>query len=295
MEPGPCHTLVEVFAAYQAESLLDAASHTRYQYLLFARRLVREVGNLPLVAVTPDVVRAWKARLSLRCGPGTIQRYMKMLSAVLRFAVEDLEWLGEHPMARVRKPSAPPGRVRCLSQEERTALLAACHVSPHPYLYAIVVLALSTGGRKNELRTLAWSAVDCEIEVVRFLKTKTRLARTVPLVGEALTLLREMAARRRVHIPWVFPATHGRTPIWIEVAWRAARLASGVTDLRFHDLRHTYASYLAMSGASLSDIATLLGHVKLQQSLRYIHLMPGHTRGIVTRMAGQFLGRDEGG
>jgi integrase len=128
-----------------------------------------------------------------------------------------------------------------------------------------------------------------DVEVIRFLTTKTRLARTVPLVGEALTLLRDMAARRRGHGPWVFPATHGRHPVWIEVAWRAARRASGITDYHFHDLRHTYASYLAMSGASLQDIAALLGHQKLQQTLRYIHLMPQHTRGIVAHMAEQFL------
>jgi integrase len=64
---------------------------------------------------------------------------------------------------------------------------------------------------------------------------------------------------------------------------------AGLVDFRFHDLRHTCASYLAMSGASLLDIATILGHKKLDMVRRYAHLTDAHTQGTLERMAQQFL------
>lgn len=289
MTPASRHTLAELFAYYEQECLADAEITTRYGYQMFHRRMLREFGPMPLEDITPEFLRGWKQHFTPRCGPGTINRYMRMLSASLRAAVEDLRWLPEHPMARVRRPTVPEGVVRFLSPEERVALLNACQASWHPYLYAIVLLALSTGGRKDELRCLSWPAVDVESRVVRFLKTKTKQSRSVPLVGDALQVMRDLCFRRAPLVPWVFPHPSGRRPTVIETAWRAARLASGVQHFRFHDLRHTYASYLAMSGASLRVIADLLGHAKIQMTMRYSHLSPSYTQRVVEEMVGRFL------
>jgi integrase len=93
----------------------------------------------------------------------------------------------------------------------------------------------------------------------------------------------------------VFPCRTGLKPVYIEQAWQAARHASGIHNFHFHDLRHTYASYMAMSGASLRDIAELLGHKDIQQTMVYAHLLPSHTTSVVERMMRQFLPRQEGG
>jgi Phage integrase family len=90
-------------------------------------------------------------------------------------------------------------------------------------------------------------------------------------------------------VPWVFPCPDGRYPTEIESPWRTARAQAGLVDFHSHDLQHTYASYLAMSGASLRDIADLLGHKNIQQTLIYTHLMPSHTQDIVQRMSKKFL------
>jgi site-specific recombinase XerD len=87
----------------------------------------------------------------------------------------------------------------------------------------------------------------------------------------------------------VFARADGLKPREIECAWNTARRVADITDFRFHDLRHTYASYLAMSGASLRDIAELLGHKKINQTLLYSHLLPPHTCGVVERMVQQYL------
>jgi integrase len=100
-------------------------------------------------------------------------------------------------MRHIRKPSTPKGRVRFLSQDERVRLLDACRQSRNPLLHPLVVVALGTGGRKEELRCLRWPQVDFELGAVRFTKTKTALDRAVPLLGEALQVLKELHRQRR--------------------------------------------------------------------------------------------------
>ena len=76
----------------------------------------------------------------------------------------------------------------------------------------------------------------------------------------------------------------------LDKPWREARAEAGLEDFRFHDLRHSAASYLAMSGASLMDIAAILGHKTLAMVKRYSHLSEQHTTAAVDRMAEKFLG-----
>jgi integrase len=124
--------------------------------------------------------------------------------------------------------------------------------------------------------------------VVRFLKTKTDLARAVPLLGEACDILKEWYRARKLNVPWVFPRRGGPGPTPIESPWITARAHAKIDDFHFHDLCHTFASYLAMSGASLRKIADLLGHRNIQQKLVYVHLMPSHTKGVVQQMLSKF-------
>jgi integrase len=82
----------------------------------------------------------------------------------------------------------------------------------------------------------------------------------------------------------LFARADGRAPIDLRAAWARALQAAAITDFRFHDLRHSAASYLAMSGASLVEIAAILGHRTLQMVQRYAHLAEGHTASVVARM-----------
>ena len=83
---------------------------------------------------------------------------------------------------------------------------------------------------------------------------------------------------------WLFPRADGQSPIDIRKAWENARDAAGLVDFRFHDLRHSTASYLAMSGASQLEIAEVLGHRTLQMVRRYAHLSESHVKGLVTEL-----------
>ena len=170
--------------------------------------------------MTPDLLRAWKVQLAARRTPSTVHKYLCRLSCVFQAAVDEYGWLAENPLRRVRRPSPGRGSVRFLTADERQRLLAACQASHCPLLYAIVVLALATGGRRTEVRTLQWAQVDLEAGVVRFVQTKTDLDRSVPLVGEARTLLQHLAATRVPGVPWVFPSPDGQRPRQMHEAWR---------------------------------------------------------------------------
>ena len=184
-------------------------------------------------------------------------------------------------MRRLREPR---GRVRYLTDEERMRLLQACQASSNRALYPLVVLALATGARKMELLRLTWRDIDLRRAQIALEQTKNRERRALPLTGLALEEVARLAKVRRLDTALLFPRADGRQPIDIRYAWAQALHAAGITDCRFHDLRHSCASYLAMSGASLVEIAAVLGHKTLQMVQRYAHLSDAHTAGVVARM-----------
>lgn len=251
-----------------------------------------ELGARPLGSITAGIVAEVRDRLAtekvrgdkLRSG-STINRRITALSAVLTVAVKEYGWLAKNPIPNVTRMADSKGRERFLSNAERAALLDACAASDCVLLLPLVELALATGARKSELLGALWSDVDLSRRTIRFRDTKNGESRTVPLAMTAVVTL-EVWSKGRLRVGAVFP----ESPNVIDKAWQAARAKAGLDDVRFHDLRHSAASYLAMSGASLMDIAAILGHKTLAMVKRYSHLSEQHTTAAVDRMAEKFLG-----
>jgi integrase len=131
-------------------------------------------------------------------------------------------------------------------------------------------------------------------------ETKNGERRVVPLAGKALELLQAHAKVRRLDTPLLFPSKvrDPKTkvpvgPMDLRTPWENALKTAGIEDFRFHDLRHSAASYLAMNGASLAEIAEVLGHKTLQMVKRYSHLSEAHTAGVVARMNARIFGGSE--
>lgn len=207
----------------------------------------------------------------------TVNRYIAALSVCLSYGVKTLQWLERNPCERITKPSESTGRVRFLSDGERTSLLKAC--KSHPDLYLAVVLSLTTGARQGEIMTLRWGQIDFPRQVITLHETKNGERRALPLVGEAFTLLQERAKVRSLTDDRIFPPkayAKKAQCLDLTVPWNVARKVAGLTDFHWHDLRHTAASYLAMSGVSLVEIAKVLGHRTLQMVARYSHLSDAH-------------------
>ena len=168
-------------------------------------------------------------------------------------------------------------------------MLRATAKSDDPYLHTSVLIALCTGARLGEIQGLIWSDVSIKRKTVTFRKTKNRDTRTVPITDLVIARLKAQSNVQFIDCELVFPRFDGKRPKSIRAAWDAAIVESDVTDFRFHDLRHTAASYLAMSGASPSELAAILGHRTLLMVSRYAHVGEQHTAGILKKMTSKFL------
>jgi integrase len=220
----------------------------------------------------------------------TVNRYLAILSHVFTTAMKEWGWVEDNPLRKVTKMKEPRGRVRFLSDEERKNLLDACGKSESPYLYTIVVLALSTGARRMEVLGLRWQDIDLMRGVITLHETKNGERRILPLTGHALNLIKQHSKVRQLTCGLVFPGKNLQSPIDIRTPWETVVKRAGITDFRFHDLRHSAASYLAMNGASLAEIAEILGHKTLQMVKRYSHLSEAHTSKVVARMNEKIFG-----
>jgi integrase len=218
----------------------------------------------------------------------TVNRYLQTLSGLFTVALKEWRLIDRNPVREISKKREARGRARFLSDAERDTLLTACAASSWPTLHTLVMLAISTGARRGELINLEWSRVDLKAGTATVLETKNGDPRVLPLVGKALEALRALKLQGSAKSPWVFPqpSEHPSGPyIHFDGAWRDALEAAGLTGFRFHDLRHTCASYLAAQGASLLEIADVLGHRSMSMVKRYSHLASGHKTTVIEKMA----------
>lgn len=291
------HTLGEMIDRYIKNILPSKPKNQRNQktQLLWWKD---QLGAYTLADVTPALIVECKDRLlqgnthrGEQRQPATVVRYLAALSHAFTIAVNEWGWLDDSPMRKVSKPKEPRGRVRFLSDEERTALLKACKESSNPSLYPVVVLALSTGMRFGEIMGLTWDDVDVHQGKAILHETKNDERRAVPITGHALELLKGLAKVRRIDTRLLFPSPgYPRKPVELRYAWEKALDDAKLEDFHFHDLRHTAASYLAMNGATLAEIAEVLGHKTLAMVKRYSHLSEAHTTGVVARMNEKMFG-----
>ena len=228
--------------------------------------------------------------------PATVVRYMGALSHALNTAVNEWGWMDKSPMVGVKKPKVDNERRRFLSDDEIQRVLVSAKESENRFLYTVVLLALSTGMRQSEIMTLRWRNVLVEdganMGLLVMEKTKNGDARTSPLAEDAFTAvmaLRDKAIKNNAgRVPasqLLFPSdTVENKPVEIRKAWETCRKRAELDDFRFHDLRHTAGSLLAMSGASTREIAEVLGHKTMAMAKRYSHLTQKHLGSVVATM-----------
>jgi integrase len=184
------------------------------------------------------------------------------------------------PKDRVWPPrlmlSEPAARVRYLTDEELSATLQAAKAHSSTLL-AAVTLALATGVRRGEMLRLRWADVDFPRSTIRLLLTKNEQARSVHLPAIAAEALKGIKAEDVPAITNVFLNAKDKplTGDALDHEWRKVRTAAGIKNFRWHDFRHSAASFLAQHGATLLEIGSVLGHKSAQVTLKYAHLIEG--------------------
>jgi integrase len=220
--------------------------------------------------------------------PATVNRYMSSLSHVFTVAMHEWNLVERHPVREVRRQTEPLARARFLTDRERRQLLAQCKRSEWPPLYLLVLLAISTGARRSELIELKWSDITLSARKseILFRERKNGDTHVLPLIGQSLEIVRALNRGHPASDSLLFPAPdNGAEPYReFDTHWYHALDAAKIENFRFHDLRHTCASYLAADGASLLEIADVLGHRSLRMTLRYVHLGSAHKRERLVKM-----------
>lgn len=235
-----------------------------------------------LRGITAALAEAYVAKRIEQGGqPSTINREMTVLKHMMRRAVE-WEYLSRNafldaqgrPLAGLRALREPSGRTRFLSVEEIERLLSACEGSESPYLRPFVVVSMNTGMRRNEVLSLNRCTVDFANSVATIADTKNGEARHVYLNRAVIEALKALPARLDSRM---FPMGPNQTTMLFV---RAAKRA-GLENVRLHDLRHTFASYQAMSGVASRGLQVLLGHKDARMTMRYSHLSDTYLRAAV--------------
>lgn len=295
-------TLRELIQKYRDEYLPTRGMRDTTKHEALLTWWADHYGHLTLDRLKPEAIaearRALQGR-KLERGEGTlsgatVNRYLAALSAVCKWAWKELRWLPSNPVLDVSKAPESTGIVRFLSDAERNALLKASKHSPDPNIHTAIMLALATGARYSNIRNLTWADVDRDHWRLRFVETKNGQPRYVPVIGPAQAALQALHAADPTGAGWVFKGARDDAPADLDKPWRRVRAEATKTvptlaDFRWHDLRHTTASYLTMNGASLAEVAEALGHRTLVMAKRYSHQTGEHVRSTLERLAGQLI------
>jgi integrase len=291
------HTLTDAVERYRREVLKLSPKKNDTNQRHYLKWWQERIGDYTLAHITPALIIEHRNALighknayGREIGANTANKYAIALSHLFSVAMNEWEWVEYNPLRKVKKLAIDRGRVRFLDDAERKRLLVSCKASNNSHLYAVVVLALSTGARKNEILSLKWQDVDFKRQAIVLHETKNGERRVLPLQGHAHEILLTHSKIRSLHNEFVFPSDKKGKPIDIRTAWENVVKEAELEDFRFHDLRHSAASYLAMNGASLAEIAEVLGHKTLQMVKRYAHLSEAHTSVVVAKMNKRIFG-----
>jgi integrase len=206
--------------------------------------------------------------------PATANRMVVLLRYMFNLARKWKIPGAEHnPAAGVPLFECNNERERYLSSEETGRLMAVLEKSQNTQLKFIIPLLLLLGCRKRELLDAKWADFDLERRLWRIPITKSGKARHVPLSDGVLAILKRLP--RWEGCPYVVPNPKTRLPfVSIFNGWDNARKEAGMPEVRLHDLRHSFASFLVNAGRSIYEVQKILGHTQLKTTQRYSHLAP---------------------
>jgi integrase len=260
-------------------------SEQRTKKYILSASLVPFFGGLRVDEVTPHYIEKYKAQLlQENVTRKTVNNRLTVLSKCIATAYEWLELEGTPP--RIKLLRCDPPKMDFLSQDESESLL----FHAHGIIREMILTALRTGMRQGELKGLQWSSINWETGVIAVQYSwcdrakalgspKSNRVRHIPMTAD----LHEMLLRRRKDTGFIFLDRHGRPfdHYRLGSALEDVRKKAGLRHIGWHTLRHTFASHLAMKGAPVTAIQSLMGHSSITTTMRYMHLAPSTLRAAV--------------
>lgn len=235
------------------------------------------LGGLMLDEITLDVIARIKEARLKEASKSTANRFLALVRAILKRAVDEWDWLEKAPKVKLFKESE--GRIRFITPKQVQALLLELPA----HLQDMVLFSLQTGLRQSNVLKLEWPQVNLEKGHmwVNAAQSKNRKPIAVPLNREALAVLQRQLGKHPARV-FTFsgkPIANANTR-----AWRNALQRAGIEDFRWHDLRHTWASWHRMQGTPTHELQQLGGWRTGAMVERYAHLAPDHLANAAARL-----------
>lgn len=271
-------TFSELMRRYLAERSPRKSAMSQVRDRSLSKHLLDFFGDTPLAGISRKWVGKYKAKRRIEgAAPSTLNKEVGLLKNAFNLAVKEWEWIVVNPISSVSLEPVHDQRDRWLTPKEEEVLLSASPL----WLKEIILFALNTGMRLGEIIHLRWQNVDLERGTISLIRSKNHLRTTVPINSRVFELL--ITKKKNAGVDYVFCSKVG-TLLFdrnLKRAFILARKKAGLGDVRFHDLRHTFATRLVQNGVDLYRVQRLLGHKTHVMTQRYAHHYPESLRSAV--------------
>jgi len=232
-----------------------------------------------LFEIKPRMIEKYKADRLKSVGPATVNRELACLKHMYTKAIE-WDYVQANPVKKVKFLKEPPGRLRYLKVDEADKLIKNCN----DCLQSIVITALNTGMRKEEILSLKWQEVDLDNCKITVKKTKNNESRVIPINQTLYKELSALSEHKDKENEYVFSNGNSNRFGDIKKGFSMALTRAGIKDFHFHDLRHTFGSHMVMQGIDLRTVQQIMGHKDIQTTMRYAHLSPEYVHEAIGRL-----------
>lgn len=276
--PGENKSFGEMMDRYMdGHSAINKAASTHQRSKSTVKQLKRFFGDFNIAAIHPRDISSYKEkRRKEGASPKSVNNELVLMGHAFNLAMKEWEWVNSNPVSMVSKERVDNLRERWLTRDEERRLLNA---SPR-WLQEIIVFALNTGLRRGEVVKLRWPDINISRRTLTLREQKNKCVDTLPLNAATMEILQARSKIKSISSDFVFFSKAG-TQMDGDNLYRSfglARNKAGVTDLRFHDLRHTFATRLVQAGVDIYKVQRLMRHKSPQMTQRYAHHNPESLR-----------------
>ena len=269
MAPTLCHFTIEFYVPFIKTYKRSWKSDISY----LNNHLLPDLGDKPLNEITKtDILVLHRKMNENGYAPGTSNRCLILLRYIFNLAIKwEIPGVINNPARAVDLFENRDARETYLTQDQVRILFVALKQSENPALANIIQMLLLTGCRKREVLDAKWKNFNFERKQWVIPVTKNGKPRHIPLSDDVMRFLESL--HRIDDCEWVFPNEKtGKPYVSIFKSWDTARKLAGLSEVRIHDLRHSYASFLVNAGRSIYEVQKLLGHTQIRTTQRYAHL-----------------------
>ncbi len=276
-DQGNKKTFRDMADKYMTEYAVKKAPKSMLRDTVSLRHLLPAFGDKYLSQVTPAQIASYKTRRRNEgASASSINKELAFAKHAFNIAIREWEWMRDNPFTRVGMERLPQPRVRYLTREEFKKLYQACNDRLKP----IILFAVNTGIRQENILNLTWQDVDLSRGIITVQQTKNGERLGLPMNQSVKDLLSGLGKLRFIRSSHIFPNSigskldGGKIRQWFGIACKKA----GIENFRFHDLRHTAASWMVQKGVDLYIVQRILGHKTTAMTQRYAHLAPDNLR-----------------